>query len=166
MCLTHSLCQAENARGALAFWEQGHTLVAMSYRDFLRDFGAAVRARRIAAGKTQPELADAIEGLDQGGLSRVERGKQGFDSDTLYRIAEALDVPAHALFGGVAPSTTVPVLTPEALEVATQWMRLTPSGRLRFRAAMILAMEPATKERLEERGFVPMRHPKRPKARR
>lgn len=154
MRLTHFLCQAGYASGAFALAGVAPILGGMSYTQFLRQFGAAVRARRLALDKTQPEIADAVDGLDQGGLSRVERGGQGFDSDTLYQLALALDVPVHRLFGGADPTASAQP-SPEALDIARQWDALTASGRLRFQAAMILAMEPASDERVRGAGYVP-----------
>lgn len=74
----------------------------MSYEQFLKDFGARVKRRRDALRKTQAVVADQIEGLDQSGISRIEKGEQGFAAETLFQLAAALDVPVFRLFGGPA----------------------------------------------------------------
>jgi transcriptional regulator with XRE-family HTH domain len=96
----------------------------MGYRRFKAQFGAAVRNRRLALGKTQPDIAEAVDGLDQGGLSRLERGLQGFDSDTLYQLALALELPVYELFGGKIPTGNAQALPAAALAVAEAWAKL------------------------------------------
>ncbi len=56
-----------------------------------KDIGHKVREVRKAQGTTMREFAERM-GLSRGQMSRLERGKQGFRSSTLLRIAEALDV--------------------------------------------------------------------------
>lgn len=52
---------------------------------------------------TQADLADRL-GTDQGNVSRIERGKQGFDSDLLFKLAGALELPLTDLFHRVEGS--------------------------------------------------------------
>lgn len=54
------------------------------------DIAMQVFALRERAGLTQAELA-ARTGIDQGGVSRIERGATSPTARTLHRIAEALD---------------------------------------------------------------------------
>lgn len=126
-------------------------LPTMTFKEFRREFGATVKGLREARKWTQPQLADAIEVLDQGGLSRVERGLQGFTAESLFRIAQALDTPVYRLFGGADPKQDMP--SPEAMDYARQYDKLTSNGRVRFQAAMILAMEAAPNERVEQAGY-------------
>lgn len=117
MCSAHLASQAVYALDALAVCGQGHTLTGMTYKDFLKSFGATVKHRRKALHKTQPELADSIDGLDQGGISRIENGLQGFDSDTLFQIAAALDMPVYQLFGGIGLAGAKAEFPPEVVDI-------------------------------------------------
>jgi len=54
-----------------------------------KDFGAAVKARRIELGMSQQELATAIDGK-QATVSDIENGKAGARSATLVELAHAL----------------------------------------------------------------------------
>lgn len=117
----------------------------MSYASFKTTFGAKVRELRQAAKMTQPQLADAIEGLDQGGLSRLERGKQGFDSNTLYQIAIGLSVPVYRLFGGEAPQLSDKAISPAAMRVARAWDALGEKERATINL-LIKALAKSTKE--------------------
>mgnify|MGYP003943996759 CR=1 FL=1 len=62
-----------------------------------RDIGATVRALRTELGYSTTKLAREV-GISQAQVSKLECGQQGFRSDTVARIAEALKVPAFRLF--------------------------------------------------------------------
>lgn len=52
--------------------------------------GRVIRHRREAAGWTQQDLADATQGeIDQGRVSRIERGKEGISPEKLQSVAKA-----------------------------------------------------------------------------
>lgn len=69
-------------------------------------FGERVRDLRLAAGRTQEDVA-ATMGVAVSTISRLERGVVGVNSSRLPALAEALGVPVEALFEGVAE--TLPV---------------------------------------------------------
>jgi transcriptional regulator with XRE-family HTH domain len=74
--------------------------------DLREAFGANVRHYRKARGLKQHALADRA-GLSINMVGRIERGEASPSFETIERIAQALDVPAAALFGagaGAAPS--------------------------------------------------------------
>ncbi len=62
-----------------------------------KDIGATLRALRQAAGHSTTSLAAAV-GLSQAQISRLENGLQGFRSDTVFKLAKALRVPAYRFF--------------------------------------------------------------------
>lgn len=66
--------------------------------------GAAVRARRVALGYTQDELAQRLQyvGLDwdQAAIARLEAGRRGLDFRQAAQVALTLEVELVDLFGG------------------------------------------------------------------
>ena len=75
----------------------------MTYQTFMRQLGAAVRARRLELGLTQAELASKVDGLDQSAISRIEGGDQGLRVETLNSLAKALRTRLYRLVGGADP---------------------------------------------------------------
>lgn len=61
------------------------------------NIGSGIRARRKALKMTLEELALRVGG-DTGGLSRLERGKQGYSNETLHKVADALGCSVADLF--------------------------------------------------------------------
>ena len=55
------------------------------------DLGAVIRGRREALGLRQGALAD-VTGVDQGNLSKIERGETGATLETYLRLCAALGV--------------------------------------------------------------------------
>jgi SOS-response transcriptional repressor LexA len=65
------------------------------HMDIKRAVGAALRRRRNAAHLSQPEVAELSGGaIDQGRLSKVERGKEGMSPEVLDAVARALGTRA------------------------------------------------------------------------
>ena len=62
-----------------------------------RNIGRKIAQLRKEQGLSSTELAQRA-GLSQPQISRLENGKQGFRSETLARIAAALDVPIGFFF--------------------------------------------------------------------
>ena len=62
-----------------------------------KEIGATVRKLRTELGKTTTDLAGKV-GVSQAQISRLENGQQGFRSETLAKIAKALDIPPFRLF--------------------------------------------------------------------
>lgn len=94
----------------------------MDFQVFLARFGAVVRRRRKERGLTQYELADKV-GVEQPSIHRVEKGRQGWDSRTVFGIAAALDCSMADLF--VEVEQVMPKqLTPEASSFGRTWMLL------------------------------------------
>jgi transcriptional regulator with XRE-family HTH domain len=63
-------------------------------------FGAALRARRQAAGLTQEALADAA-GLHWTYIGQIERGTRNLTYKNILRLAHGLGVPPGELFEGM-----------------------------------------------------------------
>lgn len=68
--------------------------------------GAEIRRRRKALGMTLEDLAFQIGG-DNGNLSRLERGKQGYSDEMLRKIAKALGCSVADLFAGAERESNV-----------------------------------------------------------
>lgn len=68
--------------------------------------GGEIRRRRKALGMTLEELAFQIGG-DNGNLSRLERGKQGYSDEMLRKIAQALGCSVADLFSGAERESNV-----------------------------------------------------------
>jgi transcriptional regulator with XRE-family HTH domain len=62
--------------------------------------GKLVRARRLAIGMPQTELAEAL-GLTFQQIQKYERGANRISAANLFEIAKKLDVPLAALFEGL-----------------------------------------------------------------
>jgi len=62
-----------------------------------RAIGRKMSELRGKLGMTTTELARRVS-LSQAQVSRLENGKQGFRSDTLLRIARALDVQPYTIY--------------------------------------------------------------------
>lgn len=107
-----------------------------SHEEFKERLGRAVKRRRIEKGWTQSVLADEA-GLNQADISRIERGEQGFDSSTIYKIAKALESSLTDIFAEVE-QTTAPQLSPEAIEIARLCMMLPSSMREEYRKRLEL----------------------------
>ncbi|WP_315742429.1 MULTISPECIES: helix-turn-helix transcriptional regulator [unclassified Bradyrhizobium] len=65
--------------------------------DVRRMVGANVKKLRIAAKITQAELANRI-GVDRAYVSGLELGQRNITILSLWRVAEALDVPMKSFF--------------------------------------------------------------------
>lgn len=61
------------------------------------DLGANVQRFRAKLKMTTTKLADKV-GISQAQVSRLENNRQGFRSEVVVKIAEALEVPAWALY--------------------------------------------------------------------
>ena len=59
-------------------------------------FGEKIRARRLALGKTQAEIAG--DGITRNMLSRLESDKATPSLETVRYLADALDIPVAYLF--------------------------------------------------------------------
>lgn len=63
--------------------------------------GSRLRLRRISLALSQADVA-AGAGLSKARLGRFERGAERIPADSLYRLAENLNVPASFFFDGLA----------------------------------------------------------------
>ena len=61
-----------------------------------RAFGARLRGVRRVAGISQEELAHR-SGLDRSYVGQVERGERNLTLENIYRLADALEIPAADL---------------------------------------------------------------------
>ena len=60
-------------------------------------FGDVVREHRLAAGLSQEALAERC-GVDRKSISRMETGAFSPRLDSVFNVAEALDIPVSELF--------------------------------------------------------------------
>ena len=58
--------------------------------------GRVIASQRMAKGLSQ-EVLSGLAGLDRTHYSKIERGLRSPTIDTLFKIAHALDMPAHQL---------------------------------------------------------------------
>ncbi len=68
--------------------------------------GSEIRRRRKALGMTLEELALQVDG-NNGNLSRLERGLQGYSDEMLHKIAKALGCSVADLFAGAMQESNV-----------------------------------------------------------
>lgn len=87
--------------------------------------GQQLRQRRLAAGLSFDELAQAI-GVTSLQLAGYETARTGTAAATLWRIAQALAIPLSAFFPPARPATGAPSPAPTAADDA-----LTPSRQIR-----------------------------------
>lgn len=73
------------------------------------EIGQEIRRRRKALGMTLEDL-EALVGIDNGNLSRIERGKQGYTPETLEKIATALGCTVSELYAGITNVEELPHL--------------------------------------------------------
>ncbi|MBX3358408.1 MAG: helix-turn-helix transcriptional regulator [Phycisphaeraceae bacterium] len=71
----------------------------MAKRDVLKSFGKRVREIRGQKGLSQEELARLAK-IDRTYIGGIERGERNAGIKNVWRIADALGVPAADLFGG------------------------------------------------------------------
>ena len=64
-------------------------------------FGAELRERRLADGRTQVELAEAA-GVHNGTVSLLERGRRQPSLGVAFRLSAALGLPRDGLAGATA----------------------------------------------------------------
>lgn len=64
----------------------------------METLAARIKSSRKMRGLTQQQLADKLD-IDQGFISRLERGEKGVTIDLLNRLAKLLDVPLSYLLG-------------------------------------------------------------------
>ena len=65
-------------------------------------FGDTVREQRLAAGLSQEALAERC-GIDRKSISRMETGAFSPRLDSVFSVAEALNIPVSELFELVRP---------------------------------------------------------------
>lgn len=70
----------------------------MEKEELLKSVGKKIQEIRIGKGLTQVELVGKIQGeIDTTNISRIESGRTNPTVFTLFRIAEALEVPLDNL---------------------------------------------------------------------
>jgi DNA-binding XRE family transcriptional regulator len=80
---------------------------------------------------TQYELADRV-GVEQPSIHRIEKGRQGWDSKTLFGVGAALECSLADLF--IEVEQVMPKqLPPEASTFARMWMLLPTDMRADYR---------------------------------
>ena len=62
--------------------------------------GRVIASQRMAKGLSQ-EVLSGLAGLDRTHYSKIERGLRSPTIDTLFKIAHALDMPAHQLMRSI-----------------------------------------------------------------
>ena len=127
-------------------------------KDFLifrARLGAAIRRRRKEKGLTQAELAHRAQ-VEQSTIARIERGKQGWDSETIFSISLALECSLADLM--VEAEQVYPERLPkEAASFAKVWMLLPPEFREDYRKR-IEGLAAALRQPVPDENILPAKH--------
>jgi transcriptional regulator with XRE-family HTH domain len=75
----------------------------MAKRDVLKAFGLRVREIRVQKGLSQEALA-RLAGIDRTYIGGIERGERNAGIKNVWRIADALGIPAADLFSTRSPN--------------------------------------------------------------
>ncbi len=67
--------------------------------------GRVIQSLRISKGMTQ-EVLSGLAGLDRTHYSKIERGLRAPTVDTLFKIANALDMPPHEIVAQIEREVT------------------------------------------------------------
>lgn len=134
----------------------------VDFHVFLTRFGIAVKRRRLEKGWTQYELAAKV-GVEQPSVHRIEKGRQGWDSKTVFSLAEALECSLADLF--IEVEQVMPKqLPPEASGFARTWMLLPHDMREDYRRR-IEALVYALRQPVPDERKASIEKPKRAAAR-
>jgi transcriptional regulator with XRE-family HTH domain len=119
----------------------------MDYAAFRKRIGRVIRERRQALKLKQAELADRL-GTDQGNVSRLERGVQGFDSEILFKVRDALDIAWSEVFALVEGNWNgARAQAPEIRRLGTELANMAKEDRARYDAIRTLIDSDAPKSR-------------------
>lgn len=113
-----------------AAWNETALETAASQRvvdPLLWSLGRRLKALRGEAKLSQLELATAA-GMRKQFLNRVENGHQNVSTKTLWRLAEALDIPMASLFENVARATIGRASSPPRMARQAQETRCRAGG--------------------------------------
>ena len=80
--------------------------------------GASIKEARLAAGMTQKELAEAVDGLSASTISKAERGLKELTDEQIAAIAEATG--AESLLGEVKEAPAEEVVAAEEEIIAEE----------------------------------------------
>lgn len=69
----------------------------MNEEDFIKQLGAKIKLLRVEKGMTQLDVASKM-GIDDSSYRKIESGRTNPTARTLYKLAEALDIPISSLF--------------------------------------------------------------------
>jgi transcriptional regulator with XRE-family HTH domain len=125
---THIHCQHSYASAPLLTMRTAGILPHMDYDLWLKRLGAEIRRRRKELELNQIEFAEKVQ-TDQGSISRLENGKQGFDSPLIHRIAEVFKVDPGEMFAAATNTKLPEGIHPDAHRIAVSWSRLEPKTR-------------------------------------
>jgi transcriptional regulator with XRE-family HTH domain len=92
----------------------GMILVRGFMENVYKFIGKRIKEERLKRGLTQSEVAD-LSGITDNFLSYIENGKKQASLDTLYKIANALEVSLPKLFSDVPSKKTNSLLTEQIL---------------------------------------------------
>jgi len=114
MGVTYFCQEGSNASRTLQRSMRPANVGAVDYSEWLRLVGRNIKRRRERRDMSQAELGGAC-GSDQGGISRLESGAQGFMGDTFFRLAVALGCePWQLLHPEFHPQFLPEAMTPAA----------------------------------------------------
>jgi transcriptional regulator with XRE-family HTH domain len=102
---------------------------AEGYEEFLVEFGDIVKRRREALEMSQDSVAG---NYSQANVSRLEKGKQGFDSEFLFYLSRSLQVDLATLFAFTKPregGLHYEILAPEEYALIQNFRRLQPGAQ-------------------------------------
>lgn len=124
------------------------TFRVTSYHQFLTRLGVCIRNRRKARELTQTELSARVQ-ISQSSVTRLERGEQGFDSETLFQVAKALGCSMTDLIAD-AENTTSTSLSPEEIAFTKRWRQLPVKMREEYRSRIEALAEAIEKTRVPD----------------
>lgn len=90
----------------------------------METLAARIKSSRKMRGLTQQQLADKLD-IDQGFISRLERGEKGITIDLLNRLAKLLDVPLSYILGESDSAQLEKLPIPTGLKALEQDQALT-----------------------------------------
>jgi len=99
------------------------------YAAFLHAFGDIIKRRREARKMSQDQVAGDYS---QANVSRLEKGKQGFDSEFLFHLARSLQVDLATLFAFTKSREAglhYEILAPEEYALIQNFRRLHPRAQ-------------------------------------
>lgn len=125
------------------------------YEEFLEKLGDILKRRREARKMSQDQVAGSYS---QANVSRLEKGKQGFDSQFLFHLSRTLEVDLSTLFAFTKPregGLHYEILAPEEYDMLQNFRRLQPKAQQE--AEDFIAFKASTAPQQGDAELIPIR---------